>query len=41
MFNLTKTFKAMILFDAAQLAIQNFEKEQQSFIDNMDISTEL
>lgn len=32
-FNLTDRFKVMFLFFAAQLAIPNFEKAQQSFID--------
>ena len=41
LFNLTDTFKVMFLFNAAQLAIPNFEKTQQSFIDYMDISTKL
>lgn len=41
LFNLTDTFKATFLFNAAQLAIPNFEKAQQSFFDNMDISTKL
>ena len=41
LYNLTDTFKAMFLFNAAQLAIPNFEKAQQSFIDYMDISTKL
>ena len=31
----------MFLFFAAQIAIPNFEKAQQSFIDHMDISTKL
>ena len=33
LFNLTDSFKVMFLFFAAQLAIPNFEKVQQSFID--------
>ena len=41
LFNLTDTLKVMLLFNAAQLAIPNFEKTQQSFIDYMDISTKL
>ena len=41
LYNLTGTFKAMFLFNAAQLAIPNFEKAQQSFNDYMDISTKL
>ena len=41
LYNLTDTFKAMFLFNAAQLAIPNFEKAQQSFIDYIDISTKL
>ena len=41
LFNLTDTFKVMFLFFAAQLAIPYFEEAQQSFIDYMDISTEL
>ena len=40
-YNLTDTFKVMFLFFAAQIAIPNFEKAQQSFIDHMDISTKL
>ena len=41
LFNLTDTFKVMFLFFAAQLATPYFEEAQQSFIDYMDISTEL
>ena len=41
LYNLTDTFKTMFLFNAAQLAIPNFEKAQESFIDYMDISTKL
>ena len=41
LYNLTDTFKVMFLFDAAQLAVPNFVKAQQSFISAMDISTKL
>ena len=41
MYNLTDTFKVMFLFNAAQLAIPNFEKSQQIFLYYMDISTKL
>ena len=40
-FNLTDRFKVMFSFFAAQWAIENFEKAQQSFVDYMDISTKL
>ena len=40
-YNLTDTFKAMFAFHAAQYALKNFEKAQQSFIDHMGISTNL
>ena len=40
-YNLTDTFKVMFLFNAAQLAIPNFEKSQQIFLYYMDISTKL
>ena len=40
-YKLTDTFKVIFLFFAAQTAIQNFEKAQQSFIEYMDISTKL
>ena len=40
-YNLTGTFKVMFLFFAAQIAIPNFEKAQQSFIEYTDISTKL
>ena len=40
-YSLTDYFKVMFLFFAAQIAIPNFEKAQQSFIDHMDISTKL
>ena len=40
-YNLTDRFKAMFSLFAAQLAIDNFEIAQQSFIDYMHISTKL
>ena len=40
-YNLTDTFKVMFLYFAAQIAIPNFEKAQQSFIEHMSISTKL
>ena len=39
--NLTDTTKEIFLFFSAQIAIPNLEKAQQSFIDNMGISTKL
>ena len=41
LYNLTSTFKAMFLFYAAQIAIPQFQKAQQSFLNYMDISTKL
>ena len=41
LYNLTDTFKVMFLFHAAKLAVPNFVKAQQSFIDYMDISTKI
>ena len=41
LYNLRSTFKVMFLFYAAQIAIPQFQKAQQSFIDYMDISTKL
>ena len=41
LYNLTDTFKVMFLFNAAQLAVPNFGKAQQSFIGAKDISTKL
>ena len=41
LYKLNDTFKVMFSFFAAQTAILNFEKAQQSFIEYVDISTKL